>query len=206
MWMGVAAAVFALLLSEYRHYRPGIWLFKPLASTGFVLAGLQAGAMGSTEGRLLLAGLCLSWLGDVLLIPRGSKKIFLAGVLFFLSAHVAYGAGFVLRGVQPLAAVLGTLPFLGVGVWVHQRAKKGVPEMLQKAVIAYIIVISIMVGLATGAVAAGTAPGALVAAVAFAISDISVAIDRFISPGFINRLWGLPLYYGAQLLFVAALL
>ncbi|HND30493.1 MAG TPA: lysoplasmalogenase [Myxococcota bacterium] len=206
MWWGVAPAVCALLLSEYRHYRPGIWLFKPLASTGFVLAGVQAGAMATPEGRLLLAGLCLSWLGDVLLIPRGSKKIFLAGVLFFLGAHVAYGAGFVLRGVQPVATVLGTLPFLGVGAWVHQRAKKGVPEMLQKAVIAYIIVISIMVGLATGAVAAGAPPLALVAAIAFAISDISVAIDRFISPGFVNRLWGLPLYYGAQLLFVAALL
>ncbi len=206
MWMGVAAAVVALLLCEYRHYRPGIWLFKPLASTGFVLAGIQAGAMASTEGRLLLAGLCLSWLGDVLLIPRGSKKIFLAGVLFFLSAHVAYGAGFVLRGVQPLATVVGTLPFLGAGVWVHRRAKGGVPEILQKAVIAYIIVISIMVGLATGAVANGAPPLALVAAVAFATSDISVAIDRFISPGFVNRLWGLPLYYGAQLLFVAALL
>ena len=154
----------------------------------------------------MLAGLCLSWLGDVLLIPRGSKKIFLAGVLFFLSAHVAYGAGFVLRGVQPLATVVGTLPFLGAGVWVHRRAKGGVPEILQKAVIAYIIVISIMVGLATGAVANGAPPLALVAAVAFATSDISVAIDRFISPGFVNRLWGLPLYYGAQLLFVAALL
>ncbi len=206
MWMGVAAAVVALLISDYRHFRPGVWLFKPLASTGFVLAGLQAGAVETTTGRLLLAALCLSWLGDVLLIPRGSKKIFLAGVFFFLGAHIAYGAGFVLRGVQPLAAVLGTLPFLGMGVWVHRRAKKGVPEMLQKAVIAYIVVISIMVGLATGAVAAGTPPLALVAAIVFAISDISVAIDRFISPGFVNRLWGLPLYYIAQLLFVTALL
>lgn len=206
MWMGVAAAVVALLFCEYRHYRPGIWLFKPLASTGFVLASVQAGALASTEGRLLLSGLCLSWLGDVLLIPRGSKKIFLTGVLFFLSAHVAYGAGFVLRGVEALPTALGTIPFLVAGVWVHRRAKNGVPEMLQKAVIAYIVVISIMVGLATGAVAAGAAPLALVAAIAFATSDISVAIDRFISPGFQNRLWGLPLYYGAQLLFVEALL
>jgi hypothetical protein len=42
----------------------------------------------------------------------------------------------------------------------------------------------------------------LAAAVAFYLSDLAVARDRFVAPGFRNRLWGLPLYYGAQLLFV----
>ena len=37
-------------------------------------------------------------------------------------------------------------------------------------------------------------------AVLFAVSDISVARDQFVRPAFINRLWGLPLYYAAQLL------
>jgi uncharacterized membrane protein YhhN len=74
--------------------------------------------------------------------------------------------------------------------------------MLQKAVLAYILVISAMVGLACGSVGAGTVPlMAGVAAFAFAISDISVAMDRFVKPDFFWRLWGLPLYYGAQLLF-----
>ena len=28
-----------------------------------------------------------------------------------------------------------------------------------------------------------------------------MARDRFVAPGFDNRLWGLPLYYGAQIWF-----
>ena len=35
----------------------------------------------------------------------------------------------------------------------------------------------------------------------FYLSDLAVARDRFVSPGFANALWGLPLYYVAQLLF-----
>jgi hypothetical protein len=41
----------------------------------------------------------------------------------------------------------------------------------------------------------------MTAAVAFYLSDVSVARDRFVAPGFGNRIWGLPLYYGAQVLF-----
>jgi hypothetical protein len=39
----------------------------------------------------------------------------------------------------------------------------------------------------------------LLGAVMFYFSDVSVARDRFVAPGFINGLWGLPLYYGGQL-------
>lgn len=35
----------------------------------------------------------------------------------------------------------------------------------------------------------------------FWCSDLAVARDRFIAPGFVNRLWGLPLYYAAQVAF-----
>ena len=37
-------------------------------------------------------------------------------------------------------------------------------------------------------------------AVLFYLSDIMVARDRFVAPGFANRLVGLPLYFGGQLL------
>ena len=62
---------------------------------------------------------------------------------------------------------------------------------------------SIMVLVAGGPPAARCVWQAAVmtAAVAFYVSDVSVARDRFVAPGFGNRIWGLPLYYGAQLLF-----
>jgi uncharacterized membrane protein YhhN len=48
---------------------------------------------------------------------------------------------------------------------------------------------------------AAAGPQLLIGAVMFAVSDIFVARDRFVSPSVANRLWGLPLYYAAQLIF-----
>jgi len=39
-----------------------------------------------------------------------------------------------------------------------------------------------------------------VGALAFTASDVSVARDRFVRHEFLNRAWGLPLYYAAQVL------
>ena len=44
----------------------------------------------------------------------------------------------------------------------------------------------------------------LLGAVLFLLSDLSVARDRFVAPGFVNRLWGLPFYYGGQVLLAAS--
>jgi uncharacterized membrane protein YhhN len=46
----------------------------------------------------------------------------------------------------------------------------------------------------------------LIGALAFFLSDLSVARNRFVAPGFVNRLWGLPLYYAAQLLLASSIL
>ena len=40
----------------------------------------------------------------------------------------------------------------------------------------------------------------VVGALGFFLSDLAVARERFVAKGFTNKLWGLPLYYGAQLL------
>ena len=49
---------------------------------------------------------------------------------------------------------------------------------------------------------AASAPSSCNAAVAFALSDVSVSLDRFAKAGVWNRMWGLPLYFGAVHLFV----
>ena len=64
----------------------------------------------------------------------------------------------------------------------------------------YMLVIGIMSALACGVTAAGGPWAVAVGALAFTASDISVARDRFVRHQFINRAWGLPLYYAAQLL------
>ena len=64
----------------------------------------------------------------------------------------------------------------------------------------YRLVIAAMCTVATGAGGAGAPWMIPVGAIMFTASDIAVVRDRFVAPGFVNRLWGLPLYYAAQLI------
>ena len=75
---------------------------------------------------------------------------------------------------------------------------------MRGAVLAYVVVISSMVVLAAGATGAGATPLLLAGAVAFFVSDLAVARERFVVKTFTNRLWGLPLYYGGVLLLAAS--
>lgn len=200
-WVALTAiALIGLLAAEARGARPGIYVAKPLASAGFVGAAVAAGALGSGYGRAVLAALVLSWLGDVLLMSSRSA-VFLAGLGAFLLAHGGYGAAFVLRGQDPMAAAgaLAVLsaPALAVAWWLRPR----LPAEMRLPVFLYIGVITVMVALAVGTVAAGAPWVLLAGAVAFYLSDLSVANDRFVREDFGNRLWGLPLYYAAQLCF-----
>jgi uncharacterized membrane protein YhhN len=203
-WIG--AAVFfliGLLVAEARGDQRVIWIAKPLASAAFVAAALSAGALDSGYGRAILAGLALSWLGDALLIPQRDGA-FLAGLAAFLAGHAAFGVAFLLRDhslvwTAVALALLGVVAFF-IGRWLlpHVPRSLGVPVQL------YIAVITIMVSLAAGALAAGEPLIGFAGAFAFFLSDLAVARDRFVRPGFANKLWGLPLYYAAQLMLAAS--
>jgi uncharacterized membrane protein YhhN len=199
----VALAVAGLLVAERRGWRAGIWATKPLAAVGFVAAAVGWGALETTYGRIVLGGLLLSLAGDVLLIPR-SATVFRAGIASFLLAHVAYGVAFLARGVAPAAGgaalAAAALPLALVFRWLAPH----VEPAMRPAVYAYMAVITMMVASAGGMVAAGGPPIALAGAIAFYLSDLSVARDRFVVESFANRAWGLPLYFGAQLLIAAS--
>jgi uncharacterized membrane protein YhhN len=196
--VATALAVAALLFFERSGQAAGVWLAKPFASTAFIAVALAAGALQSTYGCAILLGLVLSWLGDVLLIPRGRPHLFLAGVLSFLAGHVAYAAAFVARGVDAGAFAAAALGAGAVAIVVLRWLGAHVPADMKVAVPAYIAVISLMVTCATASFAAQGNPWIPVGAVGFYLSDLSVARDRFVASEFVNRLWGLPLYYAAQ--------
>jgi len=193
-------ALAALLFSEWRESRTGVWLAKPLASTGFLLTALAAGALSSAYGRAVLVALVLSWLGDVLLIPKQSRRAFLAGLASFLLGHVAYAVAFLLRGIDPeasvVAAALVAVPSLAVLRWLWPF----VPDRMRVPVVAYVGVISLMVVCALGVAGFRAHTSIALGALAFYASDLAVARQRFVAESFTNKLWGLPLYYGAQLL------
>jgi uncharacterized membrane protein YhhN len=185
-WTAVWVAL--LLFFEWREWRRGVWIAKPLASLGFLAAGIASGA-----GAFLLTALVLSFLGDVLLIP---KKTFVAGLAAFLFAHVAFAVAFWSRGVDARRAGAAMIALIVVGAIVGRWLVPHVGK-LKVPVIAYIVTIIAMASLAMGVRDSSLVPaGALM----FFVSDLAVARDKFVAPGFANKSWGLPLYYAAQLL------
>ena len=202
--VATVVAVIGLLFSEYRGSRSGVWVAKPLASTGFIAVALAAGALETPYGLAVLVALVLCWVGDVFLIPEGAGSLFLVGLVSFLLGHLGFAVAFTLPGPDPLwmaaAAVLVLAPALVVLRWLRPH----LPAKMRTPVVAYVTVISLMVVAAAGATAA-TGRGAIgLGATCFYLSDLHVARHRFVSRSFWNKSWGLPLYYGAQLILASS--
>lgn len=192
-----------LLVAEARLSEPLRWIFKPAASLMFILAALAAGALQSAPGQWILAGLLLSALGDVLLIPR-KGPFFLFGMAAFGLAHAAYAGAFLIGGVAYgtiFAGVALAAAMLSGGLLLWLWPDLG---SFRAPVAAYGLIISVMAALGAGhfeASPGADSAGLAIAAAGFAISDLSVARDKFRKTEFVNKLWGLPLYYAAQCLF-----
>lgn len=193
-----ATGLAVLLFGEWKGRPLARALGKPFASLGFIVAAIGFGALESRYGNIILLGLILGAIGDVCLLGR-AKQYFIAGLVSFLLGHVAYVVAFAslpLSATHALAAavVMAVVMFF-VGRWVFPHA----PEMRVPIGI-YMLVIALMCVAAIGAGAAGAPWMIPVGAVMFTASDIAVVRDRFVTKGFVNRAWGLPLYYAAQLL------
>ncbi len=190
---GLAATLFAETRRPMRKRVP-----KMVAATAFIAVALSAGALDTTFGRIMLVGLALSWFGDLFLTYNG-RTPFVAGLASFLAGHVAYVIAFINRGLDDgvylllAAVVVAAIPVMR---WLMPT----VPRELKAPVIAYIGVISAMVATAGATNMADTDWRIPIGALAFYLSDIFVARDRFASPGLVNRYLGLPLYFGGQLL------
>lgn len=195
-----ACAVLLLLAAEWRGSERGRWLTKPVAAAAFVWAAWRGDPSASTYGKLLITGLALSFCGDVLLIPSKRPGWFRAGVAAFGLGHVAYAAAFATRPLAPLALWGAALAAGGALLAVHRWLGPHVPPPLRWPVRGYFVVIGGMTALACAVTAAGGAFAVAGGALGFALSDLSVARDRFVRPGFANTVWGLPLYFASQLL------
>jgi len=185
----MAAAVAALVLAERADSQAGKWVAKPLASAAFVALGWPG------VDALLFAALVLSFLGDLCLVPK-DRRVFRAGILLFLLAHVAFGGAFLLRAPSWPVVALALVPLVAAALVVARWILGRVPRELKGAVVAYMVVITAMVALA-----AGTTPWLFLPALAFWTNDILLARDRFVQRSWLNRLYGLPLYYGAMAVF-----
>lgn len=172
--------------------------FKMAASTGFVVIALSVGGMSNTYGRIVLVALALSWIGD-LLLTYTYRSAFLGGLAAFLLGHVAYSIAFGFLGLNVTIAGAAAIVMTIVGVFVWRWLSPHAGDMAAP-VVAYIVVITVMVVAAVAAFGAGATVLIPIGACSFYASDIAVARNQFVAPGIVNRMWGLPLYYLAQVL------
>ena len=193
------ALLIAFLILEKRRAPRRVWV-KGAASAAFIGTALAAGAADSAYGAWVLAGLCLGALGDVLLELAG-RIWFLAGLGAFLLAQLTYIGAFATVEPHALVAVIVAAGLLVPAAVVTRWLWPHLGREMRGPVVAYIAVITAMVAAAAGAVAGEGPVAAAPAAVAFYVSDLFVARDKFVARGFANRLLGLPLYYGAQVVF-----
>ncbi len=191
-------SVVLVLFSERR--QPALeWIFKPLASLCFVALALVAGALESVYGQILLLGLVLCLAGDVFLIASGDRT-FLLGLGSFLLGHLAYAAAFFQLPWSPVGLWVSIPPVLVLAVASLRWLWPHVAKPMKGPVVAYVAVICGMLLMAGTTWGSSPAMAIVIGAWGFAVSDLAVARNQFVAPGFGNRLWGLPLYFGAQLL------
>jgi len=202
--LAVAAALLAgLLAGERRESTTLKLMFKTPLSVFFVVAALVQSHPLPSYYHLILAGLVFGLIGDVCLALKG-RRSFTAGLVAFLLGHILYVVAFVsltdsrdwLTPVHFLVAAVSA----GVLWWLRPRLG---PMLVPVAL--YIVVISVMLAAAwvafiNPALKPTGAWALFVGALSFYASDLFVARDRFVKSEFLNRLIGLPLYYGGQFL------
>ena len=208
-----ALIVLALLVAELREHRRAQFFFKPLAAFGFVILALQFGALESTYGKYILAGLVACALGDVLLLSRKSQKLFIGGMGAFALGHIIYSFGFMAYGLYPNETTSDGTPVFGIVLLLMLVFVLGGATVLKQTetsmkapVTIYIVIICVMVFLGSLTSNKWVMRGAMI----FAISDYFVGMDRLaklessyplkISKRYIPLVIT-PLYFGAQALF-----
>ena len=188
----------ATLIGE-RSNRPLGLVAKPIASAGFVGLALTLGATETRYGRWILIALVFGWIGDVALLGA-ARSWFLAGLVAFLIGHLLYVVAFFVTGLALGVTVAAAGAAALVAASVFRWLRPHLPAEMVGPVVAYVVIISAMLATAVGATAAGASALIVIGAVAFYLSDLAVARDRFVAPGFTNRMWGLPVYYLGQVL------
>jgi alkylglycerol monooxygenase len=192
----LASATSAAGLGELHH------ILKPLAmaiALFFVACRARSSWTRGTFYPLLLLALGCSLAGDVLLMFPGH---FLAGLVAFLMAHLAYIALFK-QGLAWFPSRPALAATLLTGTLIYAFLWAGLPPDLRLAVAVYVVVIALMAAQAIGralVLQGKAAIGVAAGACFFMLSDSLLALDRFTAALPMASLWVLGTYYTAQIL------
>jgi uncharacterized membrane protein YhhN len=176
------AGVLAVLnwLAVARQAKPLEYVAKPGTLVALIGVAVALDPIHGDTRAWFVAALVLSLLGDVFLMLPADR--FVAGLVSFLLAHVAYTVGFNLHAGTATALVVATLIVAAVAavlaVPILRGLRAGGHQSLAGPVVAYMVVISAMLvsALATGNI------WAIVGATLFFQSDALIAWNRFVRP------------------------
>lgn len=190
-------------------------ILKGSAAAVFCILGVAA--MGTSVNRdfakLVVLGLCFGAMGDILLnlrfvFPKNGQKIFLVGVVAFLTGHILY-----LCAIAPLSRnlipclVIGVILAAGLLTWIFKTLT--VKLAFKIFGVLYIGAIVLMTAVAIGNVLTAPTTAAWMhaaGAVLFTLSDIVLIFNTFGSEQkFSMRITNLSLYYMGQLLIASSL-
>ncbi|MBN2309856.1 MAG: lysoplasmalogenase [Candidatus Hydrogenedentes bacterium] len=167
---------------------------KMIASGGFVALAVAAGAFETDYGRAVLVATVLCQGGDLALSLRGPLA-FPSGLGLFLTAHLVLIAAFWLRGTNRTWTLVGLAATVPVDVALVVWLLPLVPAGMRLPILAYLATITAMVAAAIGTRGAGGPLLIPLGAIAFFLSDITVARHYVGLGGKLNHYVGLPLYY-----------
>jgi uncharacterized membrane protein YhhN len=103
----IAISAFFTVYSKYKKHKVVFYAFKPLTMVLIIsLAWEKTAVFPSVYSYLVLSGLCLSLLGDIL-VMLPARKFLRPGLVLFLAAYVLYAVAFI-RSVR----IVSALPFL----------------------------------------------------------------------------------------------
>lgn len=198
-WSLIIAMVLCVGLNLWCEKRR-IWMngfvFKTAASLSFFSLAVHRWDGIEPYGLWILAALGCCVIGDMLLV---FKKTFGLGLAAFLLGHLLFCVAFghvlpVARWSWPwLPPLAGWGGLVLLWLWKDLGRMKG-PVVVYVGAICTMFWAAVSVGLSGGTILIPCG------AALFTLSDLGVARNRFKSPGYVNRAWGLPTYYLAQTL------
>ena len=193
------SAMLAILSAPWALGQPWLnFVFKPLTTVLILLQAWRLGSGRPAERRWVLAGLGLSLAGDVALM--WPQQGFLAGLVSFLLAHLAYLVAFT-RRCRLAARVVPFVAYAGVAGAILAALWPGVPGPLRVPVVAYVLCLASMA--AQAAVIWREHPdrhnrSLAIGGALFMASDALLAVNRFAQPLPAASLWILATYWLAQ--------
>ena len=156
-------------------------------SKGFILFSIIAFylSMAKNPSWLVLLAITFSWIGDLLLIPRGNKWFAMGGVSFMVSHilfAICYGLRLDFNNISFIYFIIFGLIYLTSVILVFRKLKEFLPKMLFYPMFFYLMINATMNTFAICRFISDMTRGpfiTMVGAVLFFVSDVFLFFVRF---------------------------